>query len=196
MYTDDPMAEPTLVWMTPELIRGPQPTSNLISFPSPPHGLTPKTQLPSLPASGQSLSLGLLLVLTPQAPLIGTGDKKEHVLVHVISISIYLSTLVSIHSSSIHPTSIWHPTSIDLHIHLSIQHPSDIICPLIYPTCIIPFIHPSSTHHLSIHLTSMYPSSIYPTSIHPSSIYPSNVHSPFIIHIPQHLPIHATSIYP
>ena len=42
------------------------------------------TQLPSLPASGQSVSLGLCFLLTPQAPLIGTGGKKEHSLGQII----------------------------------------------------------------------------------------------------------------
>lgn len=52
--------------------------------PSPPCAPTPMTQLPNLPASGRSVSLGLCLVLIPQAPLIGTGGKKEQSLAQVI----------------------------------------------------------------------------------------------------------------
>lgn len=52
--------------------------------PSPPCVPTPMTQLPNLPASGRSVSLGLCLVLIPQAPLIGTGGKKEQSLAQVI----------------------------------------------------------------------------------------------------------------
>lgn len=125
---------------------------------------TRETHLPSLPASGRSVSHGLFLALIPQAPLIGTGDKKEHSLVQVIPQfpSIYPSFYPSIHHLSIQ-----HPSGT--------QHPSYIIHPLIYPTSIIPFIHPSSTYS--------------------SSVHPANIHSP-IIHIPQHVPIHATSLRP
>ena len=42
------------------------------------HTHDPVTQLPNRPASDQSVSLVLCFVLIPQAPLIGTGDKKEH----------------------------------------------------------------------------------------------------------------------
>ena len=137
------------------------------------HTHDPMTQRPSRPASDQSVSLGLCFVLIPQAPLIGTGDKKEHSCDYGISLPrFYPSIQLLIHPFIIHSSNVHLESNINWSIYPStIQNLFYIIYLLIYPTSIIP----------------IYPSSINSSSIHPSYICvsflnPSNIHLPICQH--------------
>lgn len=156
------------------------------------------TQLPSLHASGRSASLGLCLVLTPRAPLIGTGDKKEHSLTQLIpqAPSMYPPSYPSIRHPSIqhHLASNIHrpmynpsnqPKSTPIYYlltnlfnihhptHPSILHPCSLSQPIQHPTIHHPpaFLHcPSSICHIDL-----------PHTIHPSIFYSYSSLHQFII---------------
>ena len=131
------------------------------------------TQLPSLPASGRSVSLGLCLVLTPQAPLIVTGDKKEQSLALGLFPRFHSCFHLLNHPFIIHPSNIHLASNIKRSKYYPSNHP---ISALHYPLTNLPNIH-----YLT-HTSILYSSSIHPSNIHVAFLSPSNIHSS-IIHL-------------